>query len=143
MAGVDYGRLKVLVVDDEEYTRRIIRQLLHQMGVRSIGEASNGKDALLETLRTRPDIVFLDVHMKPVGGIEVLRQLRAVKIADLARTPVIMVTGDANPGTVGSAKDLAANGYLVKPVALSALKVRIDAVLGAAAAASGRPNELT
>lgn len=131
MSAIDYGKLKILVVDDEEYTRRLIRQLLHQIGVRSIGEAGNGKDALLETLRTRPDVVFLDVHMKPVGGIEVLRQLRAVKIPELAKTPVIMVTGDANAETVGAVRDLAANGYLVKPVALTALKARLDAVIAA------------
>jgi two-component system chemotaxis response regulator CheY len=128
MAAVVYDKLKVLLVDDEAYTRQIIRQQLHQIGVRSIAEAGNGKEGLLELLRTRPDIVFCDIHMKPVGGLEFLRQVRAVKLADIAATPVVMLTGDAGSETVLSARELAASGYLVKPVALNQLKARIDAL---------------
>lgn len=140
MAVSPYEKLKILLVDDEAYTRQLIRQQLHQLGVRSIAEAANGKDGLLELLRTRPDMVFCDIHMKPVGGLELLRQLRAVKIAALAVTPVIMLTADAGADAVMSAKDLAADGYLVKPVALNQLKARIDAVLAASPAlVNGRP----
>ena len=125
---IDYEKLKILLVDDEPFTRQIIRQQLHQLGIRSVAEASNGRDGLLELLRTRPDIVFCDVHMKPIGGLEFLRQVRAVKIAAIAATPVVMLTADAGSETVSSAKGLAANGYLVKPVAPNQLKARVDAI---------------
>ena len=128
---IEYEKLKILLVDDEGYTRQLIRQLLHQLGIRSVAEAANGKDGLLELLRTRPDMVFCDVHMKPIGGIEFLRQVRAVRIAAIAATPVVMLTADAGAETVSSAKELAANGYLVKPVALNQLKARVDAIAGA------------
>jgi two-component system chemotaxis response regulator CheY len=131
MATLDYEKLRILLVDDESYTRQLIRQQLHQLGLRSITEAANGKDGLLELLRTRPDLVFCDIHMKPIGGLEFLRQVRAVKIATIAATPVVMLTADAGAEAVMSAKELAANGYLVKPVALSQLKGRIDAVAAA------------
>lgn len=124
-----YERLSILLVDDESYTRQLIRQQLSQLGIRSIAEASNGKDGLLELLRTRPHIVFCDIHMKPIGGLEFLRQLRAVKIADIAATAVVMLTADAGSDAVMSARELAANGYLVKPVALNQLKTRIDAII--------------
>ncbi len=135
---IDYEKLKILLVDDEAYTRQIIRQQLHQLGIRSIAEAANGRDGLLELLRTRPDIVFCDVHMKPIGGLEFLRQVRAVKIAALAATPVVMLTADAGSETVGSARELAASGYLVKPVALNQLRARIDAIAGAIAGLHSR-----
>ncbi len=125
----DYEKLKILLVDDEAYTRQIIRQQLLQIGIRSITEAANGKDGLLELLRTRPDIVFCDIHMKPIGGLEFLRQVRAVKINAIAVTPVIMLTADAGAETVALAKERAADGYLVKPVALNQLKARIDALM--------------
>ncbi len=129
MANPQYEKLKIMLVDDEAYTRQLIRQQLMQIGVRSITEAANGKDGLLELLRTRPDIVFCDIHMRPIGGLEFLRQVRAVKIADIAATPVVMLTADAGSEAVMAAKDLAASGYLVKPVALNQLKARIDAVV--------------
>ncbi len=125
---IDYERLRVLLVEDETYTRQLIRQQLYQIGIRSISEAANGKDGLLELLRTRPNIVFCDIHMKPIGGLEFLRQVRAVKIAAIAATPVVMLTADAGSETVNTAKELAASGYLVKPVALNQLKARIDAM---------------
>ena len=131
MATYEYDSLVILLIDDEPYTRQLIRQMLHQIGIRTILEAENGKAGLLELLRTRPDIVFCDIHMKPVGGLEVLKQMRAVRIPEIAATPVIMLTADATQEAVSTAKEQAANGYLVKPVALSQLKSRIDAVLAA------------
>jgi two-component system chemotaxis response regulator CheY len=128
---INYQRLSILLIEDESYTRQLIRQLLYQLGVDTIAEAANGKEGLLEILRTRPDIVFCDVHMKPVGGLEVLKQLRAVSIPAIATTAVVMLTADAGSDTVQGAKDFAANGYLVKPVSLVHLKSRIDAVLAA------------
>ncbi len=131
MAFSDYGKLKVLLVEDESYTRQLVSGLLRQLGIRAIAEAADGKAGLLEILRTRPDIVFCDIHMTPISGLELLKQLRAVKIPDLAATPVIMLTADAGNEAVLGAKTLMANGYLVKPVSLNALKTRIEAVFQA------------
>jgi len=131
MVAIDYSRLRILLVEDEAYTRQLVRQLLHQLGVRSIIEAADGKEGLLELLRTRPDLVLCDVHMKPIDGLEFLRQLRAVRILSIAATPVVMLTADGSKDIVLFARDHAVNGYLVKPVAPKALKARIDAVVAA------------
>ncbi|MBI1208610.1 MAG: response regulator [Azospirillum sp.] len=129
MAAIEYSKLKVLIVEDESYTRQIIRNLLYQLGVRSIAEAPNGRDGLLELIRVRPDVVLCDVHMKPISGLELLKQLRTVKIPEIAATPVVMLTADSSKDTVMFARELAVNGYLVKPIGLSQLKARIDAAV--------------
>ena len=134
MAEGVYPRLRVLVVDDDPTIRSVIRQLLAQLGVRQVTDAADGVAGLLEVLRVRPDIVFCDVHMKPLGGMEFLKQLRGVTLAEIARTAVIMLTSDAKSTTVLAARQLGADGYLVKPVSPGQLRGRIEAVLAADAA---------
>jgi len=129
-----YPRMRVLVVDDDSSIRQVIRSLLLQLGVRQIFEATDGVAGLLEVLRVRPDMVFCDVHMKPLGGLEFLKQLRMVKLTDIAETAVVILTGDASHDTVLAARQWSADGYLVKPVSPAQLKARIESVLAADAA---------
>lgn len=124
-----YAGVTVLVVEDEGNTRLLIKRLLLQIGIISVVEAADGKAGLDEAMRTRPTIILCDVHMEPVDGRAFLKMLRALKVRDLATTPVIFLTADANTDTVLFAKEHQVNGYLVKPVSLTALKTRIDAVL--------------
>jgi two-component system chemotaxis response regulator CheY len=67
--------------------------------------------------------------MEPVDGLSFLKALRAAKLKTVRETPVVFLTADAKRDTVLVAKELRVNGYLVKPVALSDLRARIDAVL--------------
>lgn len=129
MIPVAYDQLTVLVVEGEEHTRVIIKALLRQIGVHSIVVAANGKEGLNEVLRTRPHIVLCDVHMEPVNGLMFLKTLRAVKMEALRNTPVIFLTADAQKDTVMFAREHKVDGYLVKPVALSELKAKIDHVM--------------
>jgi two-component system chemotaxis response regulator CheY len=128
---IDYSKLKVLLVEDEEYTRKVIKQLLYQTGVRSFAEAPDGRSGMQEVVRTRPDIVFCDVHMGEFGGLAFLEGLRRVKIQGIDKTPVVMLTADANQDTVVFAKGHAVAGYLVKPVSQQQLKNRIELIVGA------------
>lgn len=73
---VDYAKLSILIVEDDNFTRGLIRKVLKEIGVRSILESSNGKDGLMEVVRTRPDIVFCDIHMAPMNGKQFLQGLR-------------------------------------------------------------------
>lgn len=125
---IDYVRLKILVVEDEIHTRTIIKTLLRQLGVRDIGEAANGRDGLVKVTDWRPHVVLCDIHMKPVNGLEFLQLLRKLEDTIIAQTPVIFLTADANRDNVLIAKENAANGYLVKPVSLQALKSRLDQI---------------
>ncbi|MSP49942.1 MAG: response regulator [Alphaproteobacteria bacterium] len=124
-----YRGVTVLVVEDEPHTRTLIKSLLHQIGVASVVEAGNGEEGLEEALRTRPTVILCDVHMQPVDGRKFLKTLRALKVRSLAVTPVIFLTADAQADTVLFAKEHRVNGYLVKPISLTELKTRIDAVL--------------
>jgi two-component system chemotaxis response regulator CheY len=130
MSELDYGATRVLVVEDEDFTRKIIRSLLHQLGVRHFHEATDGKAGLLEVLRVRPQLVLCDIHMKPVNGLQFLKSLREAKIPAIASTPVVFLTSDSQTDTVMLAKEQAVDGYLVKPVSLAQLKRKIDSVLG-------------
>lgn len=128
----NYAQLSILLVEDDAHTRSLIRRMLLQLGVRSIAEAEDGQSGYLELLRTRPDLVFCDVHMAPVDGRAFLHKLRVSPLAGIAHTPVVFLTGDAQRDTVIFAKEHAINGYLVKPVSPADLKSRIDAALAPA-----------
>jgi two-component system, chemotaxis family, chemotaxis protein CheY len=129
---MDYHLMRILVVEDDPYTRALIKRMLLQIGVRSIAEAEDGGSGYLELLRTRPHLVFCDVHMAPVDGRAFLKHVREAKLPGIAETPVVFLTGDAQSDTVLFAKGHAINGYLVKPVSLNDLKARIDAALAMA-----------
>lgn len=126
---VDYAKLSILVVEDDLFTRNLIRKILRDIGVRSISDCSNGKDGLMEVVRTRPDIVFCDVHMAPMNGKQFLQGVRGIKVKDVDKTVVIFLTGDADLATVRFAKEHNVNGYLVKPISLAKLRDAIDAVV--------------
>ncbi len=126
---INYEEFSVLIVDDEQFARQIVRNLLIQIGIRRIHEAADGKAGLLELLRVKPSMVLCDVHMKPIDGRQFLKTVRETKVARVAATPVVFLTADAQPDTVQFAKEHAANGYLVKPVSFAQLKQRIDAVI--------------
>ena len=124
-----YEKVSVLVIEDMTSVRKLIRNMLLQLGIRAVFEAADGKSGLDETLRACPTVVLCDVHMEPVDGLQYLKLLRAHATRAIAATPVVMLTSDASKDTVLFAKEHRANGYLVKPVSLNHLKSRIDAVL--------------
>ena len=125
-----YEGITVLVIDDMQSMRLLIKRLLLQIGISSVVDAADGKAGLDEVIRTAPTIVLCDVHMEPVDGLQFLKTLRSLKERSLALTPVILLTSDTQRDTVLFAKEHRVNGYLVKPVSLKDLKARIDAVIG-------------
>ncbi|MCR9256755.1 MAG: response regulator [Alphaproteobacteria bacterium] len=132
MAGVtpSLETLRVLVVEDQPYMRTLVVQTLERLGVRHVHEAEEGGAALKMTVRLRPDIVFCDIHMEPVDGLEYLTKLRAFKNVEIAGTPVVFLTADAQEGTVVSSKKGKVNGYIVKPTSAKVLKSNINRLLG-------------
>ena len=125
-----YKDLRVLVIEDEAFARRIVSGLLRQIGFNFIDEASDGEKGFRETERYRPQLVLCDVHM-PIDGLWYLSKLRGSNNKQIADTPVIFLTADQQQETVLSAKQLQIDGYLVKPVSLQTLRVRVDSVLKA------------
>lgn len=129
---IKFSHLNILVIDDDAFTRALIRRLLRDIGVRSISECDNGRDGLMEVVRARPDLVLCDVHMTPMNGKQLLQGVRNIKVKGVDRTPVVFLTGDSDLATVQFAKDHAVNGYLVKPVSLAKLRDAIETALASA-----------
>lgn len=125
MADLDYAKLKILIVDDDQFYRGILKRLLFQLGARMIAEAEHGEAAITSITRLKPDAVLCDIEMEPVNGIEVLRRIRAVDIPAIASTPIIMVTSHATSDLVKQAVQFQASGYLVKPVSLTDIQKRL------------------
>jgi signal transduction histidine kinase/DNA-binding NarL/FixJ family response regulator/sugar lactone lactonase YvrE len=141
------NRRKVLVVDDIEENRAVLREMLRQLGF-EISEAANGLEALDRIQSQRPDLILMDVLMPDMDGLEVIRRLR--QRADTAQLPVITVSASASGRDEGSALAAGATAFLPKPINERALLAQIGRLLniewigesadaGKAQAASGAP----
>ncbi len=126
-----WGRLSFLVADDAGVIRAMMEMTLLALGAGSVITAADGEEALESLKRNPVDMVVSDLNMTPVSGLEFLRSLRAVEEADLARTPVIVMSGYGE----GDVKDevLAAGGdaFMTKPVKPAALEEQVVAILKA------------
>ncbi|MCR6628814.1 MAG: response regulator [Magnetospirillum sp.] len=130
--GVDLASLKVLVIDDQEFVRTIVKKMLSQLGVGTVIEAHDGNSGLDVVSKEAPDLVICDIQMRPVDGFGFVRQLRATPA--VSQTPVIMLTAHTDATTVARAKELDIGAFLAKPVLPPALKDKIIKVLNHEAA---------
>ena len=119
--------MRVLVVDDYSTMRRILRNLLEQIGFKQIDEASDGGTALIKLRDTPCGLVISDWNMEPMSGMELLREVR--RDEKLKNTPFIMVTAESKSENVVAAKAAGVSNYIVKPFTAETLKTKIEAVL--------------
>ncbi|MDA8113483.1 MULTISPECIES: chemotaxis response regulator CheY [Acidithiobacillus] len=127
--------IHILVVDDFSTMRRIVRNLLRELGFSNFDEAEDGVQAL-QRLRNRPfDFVVSDWNMPNMQGIDLLRAIRAD--AQLKHIPVLMVTAEAKRENILEAAQAGVNGYIVKPFTADTLKEKLDAVFKRLQAAQG------
>jgi len=123
------GALCILVVDDNQYMRKMIRNLLVNCGVKEIYEAPDGISAL-DTIRTvGPDVVILDWEMPLLSGAELVRIVRSPGVFPVPDVPIIMLSGHGERWRVVEAVRLGVNEYLVKPVSAKALYDRLTAII--------------
>jgi CheY-like chemotaxis protein len=121
--------IKVLIVDDEHSTRKVIHALLLGIGCTRIYEAGDGAVGL-EVVRTvAPDIVLVDWEMPGIDGPEFVRQVRSPGSFPLPGVPIIMLTGHGERWRVLEAVRLGVHEFLLKPVSSEALQARIVSVL--------------
>lgn len=105
--------MKILVVDDFSTMRRIVRNLLKELGFSNVHEAEDGVDALKKLRAESFDFVVSDWNMPNMTGIDLLREIR--KDATLKHLPVLMVTAEAKKENIIEAAQAGASGYVVKP----------------------------
>jgi CheY-like chemotaxis protein len=121
--------IKVLIVEDEQYSRKVIRTLLSAIGVCKIHEAADGAKGLQAIQSIHPDIVLLDWEMPGTDGAEFMRRVRSPDTFMYPDTPIIMLTGHGERSRVLEAVKLGVHEFLLKPVSSTALRTRILAVL--------------
>jgi YesN/AraC family two-component response regulator len=124
-----FRSIKVLIVDDEYYSRKVIRALLAAIGVENIFEAENGPGGL-EALRTvAPDVVLVDWEMPGLDGAGFVKAVRSPGNFPMPNIPIIMLTGHAERWRVVEAVRLGVNEYLLKPVSSQTLLDRLVSTL--------------
>ena len=120
-----------LIVDDEPFSRDIVRRMLAELNPRQLDTAESGKEAL-ELLRKSDafyDCVITDFSMKPINGLELLKAIRTSTERISRSLPVVMLTGHTDSDLVGLAIALDAHAFLAKPVSFNLLCDRIGRVL--------------
>lgn len=118
--------MKILVVDDFSTMRRIIKNILKQIGFTNVDEAENGQVALSKLLDGDYDFVVSDWNMPEMSGIELLKSVRSNEtIKDL---PFLMVTAEAKKENVVEAVKAGVNNYIVKPFTADTLQGKISKI---------------
>ncbi|RCU44554.1 MULTISPECIES: chemotaxis response regulator CheY [Corallincola] len=118
--------MKILIVDDFSTMRRIIKNLLRDLGFNNTHEADDGNTALPMLQGGDFDFVVTDWNMPGMQGIDLLRAIRADD--KLKSLPVLMVTAEAKKEQIIAAAQAGVNGYIVKPFTAATLKEKLDKV---------------
>ncbi len=128
MGGVNKS-MKFLVVDDFSTMRRIIKNLLHDLGYPDVTEADDGTTALPMLQQGEFDFLITDWNMPGMQGLDLLKAVRAD--ARLASIPVLMLTAESKREQIVEAAQAGVNGYVIKPFTATVLKDKIDKILDA------------
>ena len=125
----DLARLRVLVVDDNKYMRKLLTSTLKALSVVMIDEAASGESALVLVQNKQPDLIITDWLMDPMDGIEMTRRIRSDPTTPNPYVPIIMVSGFGEKHRVLQARDAGVTEFLVKPFTGKALSQRITEVI--------------
>ena len=121
--------IKILVVDDQQSMRRIIINLLRQIGLNNCEEAADGT-AALEVMKSKKfNLILSDWHMEPMTGIDLLKNIRASN-ENYKNVPVILITAEEKVENILAAKQAGVNNYIKKPFSAEVLKTKISVVMG-------------
>jgi two-component system, chemotaxis family, chemotaxis protein CheY len=120
--------MKILLIDDYATMRRIVRNLLNQIGFTDVEEASDGVAALQKLRENKFGLVISDWNMEPMSGLQLLKEVRAD--AKLRHTPFIVTMAESKTEDVIAAKTAGVDNYIVKPFNADTLKQKIQSVLG-------------
>ena len=120
-------KMRFLVVDDFSTMRRIVRNLLKELGHTEAEEAEDGATALQRLKSEKFDFVVSDWNMPNMTGIDLLKAIRAD--AQLKHLPVLMVTAEAKKENIIEAAQAGANGYIVKPFTAATLDEKLTKIL--------------
>jgi len=118
--------MKFLVVDDFSTMRRIVRNLLKELGFSNVDEAEDGVAALSKLRSSNFDFVVSDWNMPNMTGLDLLKEIRGD--ANLKHLPVLMVTAEAKKENIVFAAQAGASGYIVKPFTAATLEEKLNKI---------------
>jgi len=124
MAEDAFKYLKVLVVDDEDYSQQLVVLVLEKLGVSNVSVARNGKHALeiLGSALEPFDLVISDIEMPEMGGFELARMIRYGTVPQYKDIPILMLTGHSTEENVQKGRIHRIQGFIVKPPSADVLK---------------------
>jgi len=120
--------MQVLIVDDMQTMRRIMKNVLKQIGFSNITEADDGKTALAEMKKKQFDLVLCDWNMPEMTGIDLLKALRADEA--FKSIPFVMITAEAKKENIVEAVKAGVNNYIVKPFTAETVSEKLKKVFG-------------
>jgi len=126
---VDFRKLHILVADDLDGTRRLLRSVLISLGVGTVDLAVNGDDAWEQLQHVPPDILLADWEMQPLDGIALTRRIRDRTKSPNPYLPVIMVTAHSELDRVRRARDAGVTEFLAKPITTNSIVSRLVKVI--------------
>jgi DNA-binding response OmpR family regulator len=126
---MDIKRARVMVVEDERIMSTFILTTLRRIGILDLFAFEDAASALKEVGKIKPDLLLTDIHMRPLSGLDLVRELRASADEKISALPVIFLSADSSAATVGETLPLGIAGYIVKPPNMAALQAKIEHAL--------------
>jgi two-component system chemotaxis response regulator CheY len=130
---IDLAAIDFLVIDDNKFIRRLLKEILYSFGARRVREVVSADDAFVEVRKSPPDVILCDWMMHPVNGLTFLKWVR--EQTAMQRIPVIMITGHATSDYVETALGEGADSYIAKPFTPATLLAHIVKIVEASAPA--------
>jgi len=121
--------VRVLIVDDQDFVRQLLRHILGVLGCTRIMDAVNGEDAWEAIQDDPPDLAIIDWEMEPMNGLELIKRIRNDPSSSDAFLPIIMVSAYSERARIVAARDSGINEFVMKPVSAKALFSRLNAVI--------------
>ena len=125
---MDKSQYRFLVVDDFPTMRRIVRNLLKELGFSNVDEAEDGAAGLAKVKEGRFDFVISDWNMPNMDGLQMLQSIRGDANPVISKMPVLMVTAEAKKENIIAAAQAGANGYVVKPFTAATLDEKLGKI---------------
>ncbi len=123
-------RIRILVVDDDAFTRKIVRRVLSDLGYADLSEMASAESALALLQEQSFDLIITDVQMPGINGLELVRRIRTGQTGAVAESRVMVLTSFANTEVLGVAIALDVNGFLVKPMKPGIVQDKIAQAMG-------------
>ncbi len=135
MAGRGRGRpgalssVSVLVIDDSQSMRELLKTILRELGVGKIVQATDGADGIVALRDHKPDLVFVDWMMSPLDGYDFVKLVRTAPDSPNRTIPIVMLTGHTEIQRVRAARDVGVTEFLAKPVSARSVAQRIESII--------------